>query len=263
MNFCEIGKTGKLMLKEERQAYLLTELWRLGKITALAMSEGLAVSEDTIRRDLRELAAAGKLQRVHGGAVLRSPATGTFTERTRQTPAAKVKIAAAAAAFVQDGQVVLLDGGTTNLEVAKQLPQTLAATVVTPSPAVALALLDYPRVEVILLGGALSKTSGATQGLATADALRYLRVDLCILGVCSLHPEVGITVQESEEAHLKRLMIAQAADVMAVAVADKLGTALPYIVGPISTLTHLVTEHFVTDAVLADYRAQSIVVVQR
>lgn len=251
------------MLKEERQAYLLTELRRLGKLVALEASDALGVSEDTIRRDLRELAAAGKLQRVHGGAVLRSPTTGTFAERTSQAPAAKVKLAAAAAAYVQDGQVILLDGGTTNLEVAKQLRPTLTATIVTPSPAIALALLDYPQVEVIMLGGPLSKTSATTMGFATAEALRHLRADLCILGICSLHPEVGITVQGNEEAQLKRLMIEQAADVLAVAVADKLGAALPYVVGSLRLLTHLVTEQFVTAETLAPYRAAGIVVVQR
>lgn len=251
------------MLKEERQTYLLAELRRAGKLVAHEVSKELEVSEDTIRRDLRELAAAGKLQRVHGGAVLRSPTTGTFAERTTQAPAAKAKLATAAAQFVEDGQVILLDGGTTNLAVAQQLSPTLRATVITSSPAIALALLEHPLVTVIVLGGQLSKESAATTGLTTAEALRHIRADLSILGICSLHPEVGITVESGEEASLKRLMIAQSADVMAVAVAEKLGTALPHVVGPLNHLTHLVTEQFVTEDVLDPYRAAGILVAQR
>jgi DeoR/GlpR family transcriptional regulator of sugar metabolism len=199
---------------------------------------------------------------VHGGALLRSPATGSFAERAGQAAEAKQALATVAARLLQDGQVILLDGGTTNLAVARQIPRTLRATVVTPSPAIALALLPYPQVEVLLLGGRLDKRSEAAMGIATAQALHGVRADVCLLGVCSLHVETGISVEDGEEAQLKRLMIAQAGEVIAVAVADKLGTAMPYVVGPLRELTHLVTERFVPDAVVAPYAAQGVTVLR-
>jgi DeoR/GlpR family transcriptional regulator of sugar metabolism len=250
------------MLREERHFYILEHLRRAGRVETQELSRTLEVSEDTLRRDLRDLAAAGKLQRVHGGALLRSPATGSFAERAGQSAAAKQALAIAAARLLQDDQVILMDGGTTNLAVAGQLPRTLRATVVTPSPAIALALLPYPQVEVVLIGGRLDKRSETAVGIATAEALHGVRADVCLLGVCSLHVEIGISVEDGEEARLKRLMIAQAGEVMAVAVADKLGTAMPYVVGPLHELTHLVTEQFVSDAVLSPYAAQGIAVIR-
>ena len=242
------------MLREERH-YLILELLRLrGKVQTLELSRTLQVSEDTLRRDLRELAARGKLQRVHGGALPRSPsAAGGFAEREGQAAHAKQELAVVAARLIQDNQVILIDSGTTNLQVARRLPRSLCATVVTPSPAIAMALLPYPQVEVVLLGGRLSRASESTIGIATAEALQRGRVDVLLLGVCSLHPEIGISVADGEEALLKRIMVAQSAEVIAVAVADKLGTAMPYVVGPVGELTYLVVEHFVPDDVIAPY----------
>jgi DeoR/GlpR family transcriptional regulator of sugar metabolism len=250
------------MLREERHFYILEQLRKAGKVLTLELSRELDVSEDTLRRDLRELAANGKLQRVHGGALLRSPAAGSFAEREGQRAQTKEALAASAARLIQDGQVVLFDGGTTNLAVARQLPATLRATVITPSPAIALALLPLPQVDVLLLGGRLDKQTETAVSIATAEALHDIRADVCLLGVCSLHPEIGISVATSEEALIKRRMIAQSGEVIAVAVADKLGTAMPYVVGPICELTHLVTEQFVPDPAVAPYRQQGIAVVR-
>jgi DeoR/GlpR family transcriptional regulator of sugar metabolism len=241
------------MLREERHYYILEQLRREGKVQTQTLSRSLQVSEDTLRRDLRDLAASGKLQRVHGGALPRSALSGSFAEREGQAAAAKQSLAVVAARLLQDNQVILIDGGTTNLQVVRNLPPTLKATVITSSPAIALALLPYPQVEVLLLGGRLAKDVETTVGIATAEALHGVRADVCLLGVCSLHIEVGITVANSEEAFIKRLMIAQSGEAIAVVVADKLGTALPYVVGPASELTHLVVERFVPDEVIAPY----------
>lgn len=250
------------MLREERHYQILEQLRREGKVQTQELSRTLQVSEDTLRRDLRELAANGKLQRVHGGALPRAALSGSFAERQGQAVAAKRSLAAVAVRLLQDNQVILMDGGTTNLEVAHSLPRTLQATVVTSSPAIALALLPYPQVEVLLLGGRLDREAATTIGVATAEALRGVRADVCLLGVCSLHAEVGITVANSEEAQIKRLMIAQSGEVIAVTVADKLGAALPYVVAPAGELTHLVVEHFVPNEVVAPYVALGISVLR-
>jgi DeoR/GlpR family transcriptional regulator of sugar metabolism len=258
-----MAETGSALFKLERQRRILQALHDEGKVLAHELCQRLGVSEDTIRRDLRDLAAQNKLQRVHGGALPRSPATGSVGEREAQAPGAKAALAEAAAQYIQDGQVVLLDGGTTNLQVARALPPTLRATVATPSPAIALALLALPQVEVLLLGGRVARRGEMAVGIATAEAVRGLRADVCLLGVCSLHPELGITVEDAEEAQLKRTLVAQSADVIAVAVAAKLGTALPFVVGPLSVLTHLVTERAVPSAALEPYRAVGLTLVLR
>jgi DeoR/GlpR family transcriptional regulator of sugar metabolism len=250
------------MLTAERRQYILEVLRRDGKVHATELSAGLGVSEDTIRRDLRELAEAGLLQRVHGGALPSSPAAASYTARQGQATGAKAAVAQAAARLVRDGQVILLDGGTTTLQVAQHLPAELRATVITNSPPIAAALAEHPAVEVIVIGGRLYKQSLVTIGAATVDALRSMRADVCMLGVCSLHPELGISVPDLEEAHVKRAMVDGAAEVIALATSEKLGTAAPYVVGPIAELTHLVTERAVPEETLALYSAKGITVIR-
>ncbi len=248
------------MLTAERRRSIMQTLQREGKVYASELSKLLHVSEDTIRRDLRELAAAGELQRVHGGALPRLPAS--FIERQQQAPGAKAAIAQAAARLIRRDQIIILDGGTTPLQVAQHLPPDLRATVITHSPPVALALAEHPTVEVILIGGKLYKHELVAVGAATVQAFRHIRADLCFLGIGSMHPEVGISTFDLDEASVKRAMIASAAEVVALTPAEKLDTVAPYIVGPLSDLTHLVTERSVSNEVLAPYRALGITIVR-
>src|SRR5438067_12835816 len=107
------------MLTAERRRSIMQTLQRDGKVLASELSKALQVSEDTIRRDLRELAAAGVLQRVHGGALPRSPATASFTERQQQAPETKAAIAPAPVRLMRQDQFIFFDRGTTLLPVAK------------------------------------------------------------------------------------------------------------------------------------------------
>jgi len=133
--------------------------------------------------------------------------------------------------------------------------------VITNSPPIAVALAEHSSVEVKMLGGTLDKGAHALVGAATVDALRSVRADVLILGVCSLHPEIGITVLDLEESYVKRAMIANAAVVVAVSSADKLGSAAPYVVGSLDELTHLVTDRSSARQDLEPYRALGVEVV--
>jgi DeoR/GlpR family transcriptional regulator of sugar metabolism len=113
-----------------------------------------------------------------------------------------------------------------------------------------------------MLGGRLDRETETAVGIATAEAVQGVRADVCLLGVCSLDVKIGITAANGEEALIKRLMIALSAEVIAVVVADKLGTAMPYVVAPARKLTHLVTEHFVPDAVTTAYKYLGITVIR-
>ena len=121
--------------------------------------------------------------------------------------------------------MLLLDGGTTALELARRLPADRDCTVLTNSPPVAVALAAHPRAEVVLIGGRLLKDAQVTVGATAVDALRQVRADACVLGICSLHPELGVTVTDHDEAHVKRAMVEASAEVIALATADKLRTA--------------------------------------
>jgi DeoR/GlpR family transcriptional regulator of sugar metabolism len=250
------------MLTAERRQYILDILSRDKKVLSSELSTFLKVSEDTIRRDLRELAESGLLQRVHGGALLASPAIASYADRQKQAPKEKEEIARAAAKLVDNGQVVILDGGTTTLQVARHLPLDLQATVVTNSPPIAMELAEHPDIEVIMLGGQVYKKALVNVGAATIEQLRMIRADLCMLGVCSLHPEIGISVTNYDEAHVKRAMIAGAAEVVGLATAAKLDTASTYVVEPIHALTYLVTASIVTDMMLTSYKALGLTIVR-
>ena len=148
------------------------------------------------------------------------------------------------------------------VEVAHHLHPDLRATIITPSPPVAVALIEHEHVEVIVLGGQLYKHSVVAIGAATMEALSMVRADLFILGVGGLHPEVGISTGNLEEGHVKRMMINRSAEVVALASADKINTAAPYIVGPLTDLTHIVTEQSVPEAILAPYRKLGITIIR-
>ncbi|MUG92394.1 DeoR family transcriptional regulator [Scytonema sp. UIC 10036] len=250
------------MLNAERKQFILESLRREGKVLSSDLSNHLNVSEDTIRRDLRDLAEAGLLMRVHGGALPVSGQALTYTARQSQAQKAKVAIGKAAAGLVRRGQVVLLDGGTTTLQVVEYLPKDLHATIITHSPPIAVALVENSNIEVILLGGRLLKNSLVAVGAATVDTLRSIRADLCLLGVRSLHPDMGIGVLDLEEAYVKRAMMDSSAEVVALASEEKLGTAAPYIVGAIAQLTHLVTENTVSEQALQPYKAAGITIIR-
>src|SRR3954465_14734211 len=143
------------MLTEERRQAILEQLDREGKVVVAELSTSLDVSLDTVRRDLQELAEAGRVRRVHGGAL--PPAVGSrpYAVRREQAPAAKAAIARAPARLLRDGQVIVLDAGTTTLEVARHLPAELQATVITNSPPTAVPLAQHPGAEGTGAGGTL------------------------------------------------------------------------------------------------------------
>jgi DeoR/GlpR family transcriptional regulator of sugar metabolism len=246
------------VLTAERQAAIVELLHQRGRVLANDLGEELGVSADTIRRDLRELDELGHLRRVHGGALPRTGDAAPFATRARRAPEAKASIARRAAGLIDDGQVVILDGGTTTVEVARALRPDLRATIVTTSPPVAVALGEHRWVEIAVIGGSLRRDALVTVGAETVDALRMIRADVVMLGVCGLHPEVGVTANDLEEAQVKRAMIGSAAAVFALADHDKLGTAMPVVVAQIEVITALITDSDVNDQTLEPYRAAGV-----
>src|SRR3984957_20335282 len=181
------------MLTQQRKGHILAVLRRDGQVVAKALSAELSLSEDTIRRDLRELAQEGLLQRVHGGALPASPAVADFAGRELLHHDGKVAIGIAAAAMIQPGQVVILDGGTTAREIARHLPLALKATIVTHSPTIAMELIHHPSIEVILIGGRLFKHSVVSVGAAAMEAIDQIHADTFFMGVTGIHPQTGLT----------------------------------------------------------------------
>jgi DeoR/GlpR family transcriptional regulator of sugar metabolism len=248
------------LLSFERRQAILDALARDGKVVAAQLVEQLGVSEDTVRRDLRELAAQGLVQRVHGGALAPAPQQGSFSRRRMLAADAKPALARAAAGLLAGARTIILDGGTTNLELARALPPGYDGTVLTNSPPIAAALAEHPSAEVVMIGGRLDKASQVTVGAGAVDFLRGVRADACVLGVCALHPEAGLSTDDLEEAHVKRAMVEASADVIALATADKLRAGSAYLVAPVAALTHVVADADAPDSLLDPYRAVGVTV---
>ena len=230
------------VLVPERRDLLLARLARDGRVIAKDVAGELGLSEDSVRRDLREMAAAGLCQRVYGGAVPASPAVADYATRQGVAVDSKARVAAAAAALVGPGTTVILDGGTTALAVARALPPGLEATVVTHSPTVAAALVDHPTVEVYVLGGRLFKHSAVTSGAAAVEAAQAVNADLFLLGVTGVHPDSGLTTGDVDEAAMKRALSRRAADTYVLASAEKIGAASPFAVLPLAAVAGVVTD---------------------
>src|SRR5579871_2458260 len=232
------------MLSAERKRLIVESIGRDGRVVAAELSQRFDVSEDTIRRDLRELAAEGLVHRVHGGALPlpKAPVVESYAARAEQAPLAKAAIAKAAAALVHSGNVISIDGGTTPLQVAEQFPLTLRATVITHSVPVLSALANHAGIELIAVGGRFMGETLVSVGPTAVDTYRAIRPDVCILGVAGVDVEAGLTALNQPEAHVKRAMAEHAGQVVAVAAAEKLGTAGPFMVCPVERLTHLVTD---------------------
>jgi len=250
------------MLTPQRKAYILKLLREQGQVIAKDLSAELELSEDTIRRDLRELAAAGKLQRVHGGALPASPAVGDFAVRQQVAPEGKIAVGRAAARLVRAGQVVILDGGTTTEQLAKHLPDDLRATIVTHSPTIAVALQAHPSIEVIVIGGRLFKHSVVTVGAAAVEQIARIRADLYFMGVTGIHPQAGLSTGDMEEAHIKRALSAAAAETHVLVTAEKVDAASPYLIAPVSEVDGVVVDRTVPKASLAAYRKLGLSVVR-
>jgi DeoR/GlpR family transcriptional regulator of sugar metabolism len=230
------------MLAAQRRDLLLERLNRDGRIIAKDLATELGISEDSIRRDLRELAAAGMCQRVYGGALPVSPAIADYATRQHVEVSGKQRVAAAAAALIEPGSTAILDGGTTTLAVVRALPLDLRATVVTHSPTVASALAGHQDVEVYLIGGRLFKHSMVACGAAAVEAARGLHADLFLLGVTGVHPEAGLTTDDADEAAMKRALARQAADTYVLASSEKIGAASRFTVLPLADVAGIITD---------------------
>ncbi len=246
------------MLKEERQQYILQKLQENRKVISLELQKELQVSDDTIRRDLQELAEIGLIKKVHGGAVPKPRLPYDINERMHIQEAEKQIIAEKAVQLFVDNQVIVLDNGTTNLLIAKLLPPTLNLTVFTNSLLIAHELLTHPTVDIVMLGGKIFKQAQAAVGLETLESLAQIRADWCVIGVCSIHPQIGVTSQSREESQVKRKMVEVSQKVIATSTSEKMNTAENYMVCPTESLDILITDNRVEANLLVAFEELNV-----
>ncbi|TIX89850.1 DeoR/GlpR family DNA-binding transcription regulator [Rhizobium sp. P44RR-XXIV] len=243
------------MLTSQRKALILDRLRRDGQVIAKALADELELSEDTIRRDLREMAGEKLLKRVHGGALPLSPELPDFSTRQGVSSDEKRRLGAYAAKMVRPHQTVFLDGGTTNAEIVRHLPKDLPVTIVTHSATITVELEHHSAAEVILIGGKLYKHSMVATGAAAMTAISSIRPDMFFLGVTAIHPARGVSTGDFEEAAIKRHIAQCSAETYVLATGEKLDAASPCQILPMAGISGLIVPADISEDSLVPYQA--------
>jgi DeoR/GlpR family transcriptional regulator of sugar metabolism len=229
------------MLKKERQEFILHQLNLHNKILCADLSNKMGVSDDTIRRDLQELAQEDKLIKVHGGALSKSFHTA-FDRKMVYNLEDKHIIAQKTAALVQNGMYILTSGGTSILEFAQSLDANINATFFTCSLNAAIEFAHHPSIEVVMIGDKVSKDSMLTTGASAVQTIESIQADLCILGINSLDTQFGLSENDWEVVQIKKAMIKASKKTICIGISEKLNSQQKIKVANLDEIDILITE---------------------
>jgi len=249
------------MLKKERQAYILHQVNLHNKVLSASLCHEINVSEDTIRRDLQELADDGKIIKVHGGALSHSFNEVYYLSNGVYSQDQKKIIAQKAASLISNGMFILTSGGTTVIELARALPPQLRATFMSGSIPAILEYMQHPNIDVIMIGDRVSKNSKITIGAEAIARIRNIKADLCILGINAIDIRHGITDNDWDIVQLKKAMVESAKKVVCLTIAEKINTVQPIHICNASQIDILITERSPDDPLLKPYQEAGIEVI--
>lgn len=234
------------LLVEERRRLIVELVERAGRATVEELAGRFKISPVTIRADLEALARNAAIVRSHGGA-LPAPAHAVDTplsiKETRHH-AQKRLIGQAAARLVEDGETIILDSGSTTIEIARALRQRKWSelTVITNGLHIALELGAIPAIRVMMLGGLLRASSQSLVGSGAEQMLAQLSADRLFLGVDGIDPEIGVTTPDPQEATLNALMIRVSREVVGVFDSSKFGQRSLSVIAPLSGLHKVISD---------------------
>jgi DeoR/GlpR family transcriptional regulator of sugar metabolism len=254
--------TGMDQFVSERQSQILAELRVKGRVSAQDLASAFDVSEDTVRRDLREMAARGECERVYGGALLPSVKTVPLRTRMAEEPDRKALLGQMVAELLIEGSVVFFDAGSTNLAVARSLPDGFRLTAVTNTPVIAAELAGRAGIDLVMIGGRVDPAVGAAIDATAIRQLETIRPDLCILGACGLTLEDGLAADVFEDAAFKRLAGAASKRSLAAVTSDKLGHRAAFHVHDLQASLTLVLEADAERAMVGTMAARGVDVQQ-
>jgi DeoR/GlpR family transcriptional regulator of sugar metabolism len=247
------------MLKKERQAFIVHNVNLHNRVMVSDLSDTISVSEDTIRRDLQELADNGMLIKVHGGALSKS-FQNSFSQPNIYALEHKKIIARKAASLIKDGMFVLTSGGTTIIEMAKALPMNLKATFITGSVPAAFEYLQHPNIEIVLIGDKLSKSSQITVGGEAISKLKEIRADICFLGINAIHTQHGLTDNDWDIVQVKKAMIESSQKLVLLTISEKVNTTQRIRICETKEVDILITELDADAPVLKDYKDMGVMI---
>ena len=230
------------MLPTQRRQAILAELRQAKAVSAEELARRFGVSLETIRRDLRGLRDRGLLERVYGGALSVRTAEGDFATRSTLHAARKLAIAQLAATLVEPEDTIVIDIGTTALEVARALPETFRGRVLTNSVPAVMALAEREEIELLLSGGQVRHGDAACFGAQAEAFFADFYTDKAFLGSGGVHPEAGLTDYYPSEVVVRRTIIGHTAACYVLADSSKLGTIAVHRVCPLDLLTAVLTD---------------------
>ncbi len=239
------------LLVSERQAEIRSRLEISERVIAGDLAQEFGVSEDTVRRDLREMASAGECIRVYGGAISIKAKFAPLQNRLDLHSEQKRLLAQKSVEVLERGMFVFLDVGSTNLAICPYIPDNLDLTVVTNSPHIAAALMANTGVKLIIIGGKIDADTGAAISASAVQEARRLHPDLFIMGACGLDKKSGITAFDQDDAFFKQALSANSAKTLVPLLNDKIGTIAPFSVIPIQQCDYLIIEHSLDEATAA------------
>ncbi|TXD47888.1 DeoR/GlpR family DNA-binding transcription regulator [Polaribacter sp. IC073] len=249
------------MKKKDRQQKVVDEVSINRQVSSSFLSEKLNVSEDTIRRDIKELDKRGLLTKVHGGAISTMQKLYHYNEDIIYKREEKVLIAKKAITLVEDGMVIIMSGGTTNLMLAKLFPKTLKATIYTYSLPIAMQLAEHPTIETIFIGGRIQRNSMVTTGIDVIQYLSNITANLCFIGVSGFSLEQGITGEGYEVALVKKAMIKASERNVYLSTSNKLNIRLNYDICSLQEIDIAITDLDVNDPMLQHYVEAGVVLI--
>jgi len=247
------------MLKKERQEFILHQLNLHNKILCADLSNKMGVSDDTIRRDLQELAQQEKLIKVHGGALSKSFHTAFDREMVYNLEDKHI-IAQKTAALVQNGMYILTSGGTSILEFAKSLDPNLNATFFTCSLNAAIEFAHHPGIEVVMIGDKVSKDSMLTTGASAVQTIESVHADLCIMGINSIDTQFGLSENDWEVVQIKKAMIKASKKTICIGISEKLNSQQKIKVANLDEIDILITELDPNDPKLLPFKHQGLTI---
>lgn len=246
------------MLKRERHNLILEQIMYKKRVVTSELCEELNVSEYTIRRDLNELAKEGKLLKVHGGALATSQHLYSFQEHEILDHDKKLVIAKKALSFIENNDVLIIGGGTTNLELVNILPKDLGVTIFTYSLSIAMSLSEHPKADVIVFGGRLMKSAQIVMGMDMLSNISKIRADTCFLGASGVDLNSGLTEIDWEVSQVKQAIIEVSDNVVLLSTSEKLDTRHRFVVGGLDKINTLVTEVDADSSVFASYKKRGL-----
>jgi DeoR family transcriptional regulator of aga operon len=255
-------KVRSRLLVEERRRRILERLKKQETVTVEDLARGFAVSSVTVRADLQALADAGLLVRSHGGALRRLDNQPDLPVNVKESlrHAEKVRIAERAVQMIRPEDTIVLDSGTTTLEIARQLraADKKPLTVITNALNIALELARQPEVRTIILGGLLRQVSLSLVGPHAEQALRDLNADRAFIGVDGLDPEIGLSTPDVLEAQLNAMMMRVSKEVVVVADASKFGRRSLSVIGKLESCHAVITDEAVPAEMRDAVRARGV-----